>query len=93
MAIKAEGLANSLHIDQTEEELATLTGLITTATDLVKSSVNYELDDASYEKFPLFDACVSSLATALYYDRTLENGMPKSTKIMIIHLQARLGGK
>lgn len=93
MAVEASELANSLHIDPTDEELATLKELINTATDLVKSSINYGLDDESYAKFPLFDSCVSSLATALYYDRTLENGFPKSTKIMVTHLQARLGGK
>ncbi|MDF8366176.1 phage gp6-like head-tail connector protein [Weissella paramesenteroides] len=93
MAVKATELMNDLHIDESDSETNSINSLITQATDLVKSSVNYGLSDEDYAKYPLFDAAVKELTTALYYDRTLANGMPHAVTIMITHLQARLGGK
>lgn len=90
MAVDATKLANSLNLDP--EEVATLQALISQSKELVKSSVNYSMTDEQLEAVPLFDSAVSALATALYYDRTLENGMPRSARIMIVHLQGRLGG-
>lgn len=92
MAVEATKLASSLHIDPTDSELAVLTSLISTAQALVKSSVSTIMSDDEYAQQPLYDACVTALATALYYDRTLDNGMPKAVKIMITHLQAHVGG-
>lgn len=90
MAVDATKLADSLNLDP--EEVTTLQALIDQSKELVKSSVNYSMTDAQLEAVPLFDSAVKSLATALYYDRTLENGMPRSARIMITHLQGRLGG-
>lgn len=92
MAVEATKLASSLHIDPTDSELAVLTSLISTAQALVKSSVSTIMSDDEYAKQPLYDGAVSALATALYYDRELSNGMPKAVKIMITHLQAHVGG-
>lgn len=92
MAVEATTLASSLHIDPTDSELAVLTSLISTAQALVKSSVSTTMSDDEYAQQPLYDACVTALATALYYDRTLDNGMPRAVKIMITHLQAHVGG-
>lgn len=90
MAVDVAKLADSLNLDQ--EEHTTLQGLVDTAKELVKSSVNYSMSDEELEAIPLFDSAVGALATALYYDRNLDNGMPKSARIMIVHLQGRLGG-
>lgn len=90
MAVDAKKLADSLNLDP--EEVTTLQALIDQSKELVKSSVNYSMTDEQLETVPLFDSAVSALATALYYDRTLENGMPRSARIMITHLQGRLGG-
>ncbi|MCK8606162.1 head-tail connector protein [Leuconostoc citreum] len=96
MAIDAQALADSLHIDADSTELATLNDLIVTATELVKDSVAYsQLDNFTPDQLsavPLFESAVKALATALYYDRTLSNGMPKAVDIMIVHLQGRLWG-
>ena len=92
MTVTASQLMASLNIDESESESSTVDTLINQASDLVKSSVNYNLTDDEYAKYPLFDAAVSSLATALYYDRSLNGGMPHAVTIMITHLQARLGG-
>ncbi|WP_404975670.1 head-tail connector protein [Weissella paramesenteroides] len=93
MTVKATELMNDLHIDESDSETNSINSLIAQATNLVKSSVNYGLSDEDYAKYPLFDAAVKALTTALYYDRTLANGMPHAVTIMITHLQARLGGK
>lgn len=90
MAVDATKLADSLNLDP--EEVTTLQALIDQSKELVKSSVNYNMEDVQLEAVPLFDSAVSALATALYYDRTLENGVPRSARIMITHLQGRLGG-
>lgn len=93
MTVDATKLADSLHVNLDEtEELITLEGLISTSKELIRSSVNYSLPYDELEQYPIFDAAVSALATALYYDRTLENGIPKAVNIMIVHLQGRLGG-
>lgn len=91
MTVKAEELADSLHIDQSEQEIATLKDLIDTSKDIIKSSVNYKLSDDAFAGYPMFDSAVKSLAQAMYYDRSLENGTPKAVVLMITHLQARLG--
>lgn len=90
MAVDATKLADSLNLDP--EEVSTLQDLIAQSKELVKSSVNYSMTDEQLDGVPLFDSAVSALATALYYDRPLENGMPRSARIMIVHLQGRLGG-
>lgn len=96
MAIDAQTIANSLHIDTDDTELATINALISDAKALIKDSVNFKMldsmTDEQLDAVPLFNSCVKSLVTALYYDRTLANGMPKSVDIMITHLQGRLGG-
>lgn len=96
MAINAQDIADSLHIDADSTEIATLNDLIATAKTLVKDSVNFEqlnnMSDEQLEAIPLFESAVKALVTALYYDRTLANGMPKAVDIMIVHLQGRLGG-
>lgn len=96
MAINAQDIADSLHIDADSTEIATLNDLIVTAKTLVKDSVNFEqlnnMSDDQLEAIPLFESAVKALVTALYYDRTLANGMPKAVDIMIVHLQGRLGG-
>ena len=92
MAVDATKLANSLNLDPEQNEIDTLQSLIDESKELVKSSVNYSMTDAQLEAVPLFDSAVKSVATALYYDRNLDNGMPRSARIMITHLQGRLGG-
>lgn len=92
MAVEATILASSLHIDPTDSELAVLTSLIGTAQALVKSSVSTTMSDDEYAQQPLYDSCVTALATALYYDRTLSSGIPKAVTIMITHLQGAVGG-
>lgn len=92
MAVDAKELMSELNIDDSPDEQATLSSLITDATDMVKSSVNYTLSDEEYAKYPLFNRSVKALASAMYYDRELSTGMPKSVEFMITHLQARIGG-
>lgn len=93
MTVDVQELMSELNIDDSPDEQATLSSLIVDATDLVKSSVNYSLADDEYAKYPIFNRAVKATATALYYDRALENGLPAGVKIMLTHLQARLGGK
>lgn len=93
MAVDVKELMSELNIDDSPDEQATLASLVTDATDMVKSSVNYSLSDDEYAEYPLFNRAVKALASAMYYDRSLEAGMPKSVEFMIAHLQARIGGK
>lgn len=92
MAVEASKIASNLHIDSDPEELDVINSLIVTAKALVKSSVDADMSDEAYEAYPLFDSAVEALVTAMYYDRTLQNGMPKAVTIMVTHLQARIGG-
>lgn len=93
MAVDAKKLMLELHIDDDPDELETVTQLIADSNELIKSSVNYNMSDSELSESLLFNRAVKSLATSMYYDRDLSNGMPKAVSIMVTHLQSRLGGK
>ena len=83
--ITASELADELHIDQTPGELATLGTLIQDASAIIRGSIGPELT----EEFALsvapeqFNRLVGSVATSLYYDRALTNGLSHGQMIIL----------
>lgn len=94
--ITAEQVCDELHIDQSEEELATIGRLLVDSSALIRGSI---ADDATEEELlavsgNVFNRLVSSLASKMYYERDLSSGYGAGIQIMLNQLRARyLGGK
>lgn len=82
--ITAEELADELHIDQTPEDLKTLTSLIGDATLWVLKSIS---SSATVEEVlqvaPQFSRLVTSVAGSMYYDRNLSQGLSHGQMILL----------
>lgn len=87
MAVTAQGVMNELHIDSSDIEMATIDGLIAQSTAIVNGSIDYE-DYPAIVNDLIYDRAVITLTTAMYYDRTLADGMSKGLLLMLDHLQA-----
>jgi hypothetical protein len=77
----AQTLLSELNLD--DAELATLQAQVTTAINLV----NHSASNVDPKSQTAIDA-VKTLATQLYYDRSLENGLSRGAMMMLTHLQA-----
>lgn len=76
----ASDLVGELNLD--ESELPTITNLVNTAISVIKRSSDAPEDDN------LTIPAIKTLTQATYYDRSLENGLPKGLLMMLAHLQA-----
>ncbi|QCS78671.1 hypothetical protein J0X23_05890 [Lactiplantibacillus plantarum] len=83
----AKQVCDELHIDQTDEELATITSLLVSSQLIVNDSIEYS-DYPDIADSPLYLRAIVTLAQALYYDRSLTNGQPKGVLLMLDHLDA-----
>lgn len=77
-------LAEELNTDL--NEMGTITSLVQLSIDIIKRSSDASDDDS------LLIPAVKTLAQALYYDRSLADGMPRGLLMMLTHLQATSGG-
>lgn len=82
-----EQLINELNLDETPETTQLLTNLITSAKVIVSRSVNSTVSSETYEADVIYQRAVATLATQLFYDRTLSGGMSLGLKMMIETLQ------
>lgn len=80
----ANDLMTELNLD--ESELPTITSMVNTAINVINRSSDAPEDDT------LTIPAIKTLTQATYYDRSLENGMPKGLLMMLAHLQASSGG-
>lgn len=80
----ANDLMTELNLDPAE--LATITALVNTSVNIISRSSDAPEDDT------LTVPAVKTLTQALYYDRSLANGMPKGLLMMLTHLQASSSG-
>lgn len=82
MALKVDQLLDELNLDEDES----LQNILNDSEILVVSMLdNPDLD--YWEKKPLFVRGCYALATAMYYDRTLEGGLPNGVKMIVAHLK------
>lgn len=92
--ITAQELADELHIDQSPEELATLSTLIKDASAIIRGSISHNLTeqvalDLASEQF---NRLVGSVASSLYYDRALTNGFSHGQMIILQQLTGLVKG-
>ncbi|KZU46694.1 hypothetical protein [Lactiplantibacillus plantarum] len=76
-----------MHVDQTEEELATVTALLNGSQAIIDDSIELALYPDIVNN-PLYVRAIITLGQALYYDRNLSTGQPKAIILMIDHLNA-----
>lgn len=82
--ITPEELADELHIDQTEEEIKSLTNAINDASNLVLSSIANDLTaEAVLKVAPQFNRLVASVAQTIYYDPALSDGLSHGQMILL----------
>lgn len=92
--IIASELADELHIDQTPEELAVLGNLIQDSSSIIRGSISPDLTEAdALVKAPeQFNRLVGSVATSLYYDRSLSGGFSHGQMIILQQLTGIVKG-
>lgn len=82
-------LLTELNLDSTDENIALITNLVNDANDLTLSAISPNDTFALYSGNATYIRAVKTLATQLFYDRTLANGTAKGYRMMIVKLQAQ----
>lgn len=85
--VTTQELADELNLDDTETNHSTLSGLLQDAQALIRDSFTSTLSASKLKSDPIFTRAVKALATSMYYDRTLSNGIPIGVQMMIDHLK------
>lgn len=75
----------SLELNLNPSETTALIALVNTSISIIKRSSDAPDSDT------LTIPAIKTLATALYYDRSLASGMPRGLLMMLTHLQASGG--
>lgn len=81
---------DELNLDSSEETDTLLTDLLVQSEAFVQDSLeDTNVDEFSDNDKAMYIRAVYTLATQLYYDRSLENSISKGLQMMLIHLRAR----
>lgn len=84
-----QDLLTELNLDETPENNSVVDVLLKDAGELVTDSVNKNLSASDLAKDPIYLRAVKALATSLFYDRSLSQGVPAGVQMMITHLKGR----
>lgn len=87
--ITAEMMMQELNLDETDENNTVLTGLIQSAQEIILDSIGTNLSASDVATDKIYVRAVKALVTAMYYDRSLSQGVPLGVEMMITHLQGR----
>lgn len=92
--ITPQELQDELNIDDDENELKTLTSLISGATAMIKASIQMKItdDEILAVDAELYNRLIKTLATSMYYDRELSNGYSTGFRIMLTNLRSEIVG-
>ncbi|MDI6551050.1 head-tail connector protein, partial [Leuconostoc suionicum] len=85
---------DELNIDDDDNELQTLTSLISGATAMIKASIQMKItdDDILAVDAELYNRLIKTLATSMYYDRELSKGYSIGVRIMLANLRSEIVG-
>ena len=88
-------LRDELNIDDDDNELKTLTSLISGATAMIKASIQMKItdDDILAVDAELYNRLIKTLATSMYYDRELSKGYSIGVRIMLTNLRSEIVGE
>lgn len=87
LPVSTQEVLTELNLDNTPENSAVVGGLIQDSADIVKDSVNKNLSASELAEDHIYIRAVKALTTALFYDRSLSQGMPLGVQLMITHLK------
>lgn len=87
--VSTDDMLTELNLDTTEENNEVVSGLIQDAQSIILSSFNSNLSASELKSDRIYIRAVKALVTAMYYDRSLSQGVPLGVKMMITHLQGR----
>ena len=92
--VTAEQVCDELHIDQSEEELATIGRLLVDSSALIRGSISNDVTDEQIFELScdVYNRLVVALVTRMYYDRELSNGYGMGIQIMLNQVRARVLG-
>lgn len=89
--IDPKQLLEELHIDDTPEEETTIRNLVSMAKAIVDEAIQ-DINNSELAQDELYISAIKTLATQLYYDRTLSEGKAPAVQLLIAHLQFKYGG-
>lgn len=85
-------IMNDLHVDESERD--SIERARKSSVDYVRGSVDYEVDESEFEKYPIYDSLILALVTQIYFGKELETGLSRGALMLLIQLRARvLGGE
>ena len=85
--ISTQDMLDELNLDSTEENNKLMSGLIQDSALIIIHAVNDNLSASKVNSDKIFNRAVKALATQLYFDRTLNQGMSLGIQLMIDHLK------
>lgn len=92
--VTAEQICDELHIDQSEEEKATIERLLADSSALIRGSISNDVTDEQIFALSgdVYNRLILALVTRMYYDRELSNGYGMGIQIMLNQVRARVLG-
>ena len=92
--VTEEQVCDELHIDQSEEELATIGRLLVDSSALIRGSISNDVTDEQIFALSgdVYNRLILALVTRRYYDRELSNGYGMGIQIMLNQVRARVLG-
>ncbi|MFT9004124.1 MAG: head-tail connector protein [Liquorilactobacillus hordei] len=82
-------LLSELNLDINDANTILINSLVTDAQIITLSAVNSTKKIEDYADNQIFQRAVKTLATQLFYDRTLANGTATGYRMMVTQLQAQ----
>lgn len=81
--MNVEDVLTELNLDETKENESTVQSILEQAEQIIINSVNQSVKQTDLEKNKIFRRAVITLATDLYYNRTLPDGLSLGVQMMI----------
>lgn len=82
-------LLSELNLDSTDENTTLITSLVNDANDLTLSAIDSNVSFEIYSQNLTYIRAIKTLATQMFYDRTLENGAAMGYRMMLTKLQGQ----
>lgn len=87
--ISTEDMLDYLNLDETPENKAVVDVTLKASQSWLQSAINENLSASILNADDDYITAVKALASAMFYDRTLANGVPLGVKMLITILQGR----
>ena len=78
-----EDLLNELNLDETDENKQTVQSIMEQSEQIIMNSISQDVSQDVFEQNNIFTRAVITLATDLYYNRTLPDGLSLGLQMMI----------